>query len=137
MHATAACVAAPDNGFGDQYSWCTLDSARDEARLTNKPIMLIIHKTWCGACKALKPAFQASPEISKLAKDFVLVNLQDGEEPKGDEFSPDGQYIPRLFFLSADGSVLDVYNKQGNAKYKYFYPQPDSIVRSMKEVLAL
>jgi len=31
------------------------------------------------------------------------------------------RYIPRLFFVNADGEPLDVYNEDGNPSYKYFY----------------
>jgi len=41
------CVA----GFGEQYIWFGLEEGLEAAKNSNKPLMLIIHKTWCGACK--------------------------------------------------------------------------------------
>jgi protein-disulfide reductase (glutathione) len=38
-------------GFGEQYNWFSLRKGLEEAKNSNKPLMLIIHKTWCGACK--------------------------------------------------------------------------------------
>lgn len=38
-------------GFGDHIKWYTLDEALVEAKSTKQPVMVIVHKTWCGACK--------------------------------------------------------------------------------------
>ena len=44
---------APSKGFGDNIEWVTLDYAKEHAK--DKPVMIIIHKSWCGACRRLKP----------------------------------------------------------------------------------
>ena len=48
-----ASVKVSGKGFGDNINWVTFDYAKEHA--TEKPIMIIIHKSWCGACKRLKP----------------------------------------------------------------------------------
>ncbi|KAK3602042.1 hypothetical protein CHS0354_021136 [Potamilus streckersoni] len=127
---------APGNGFGEDIEWRTLEDGLKEANELNKPLMLIIHKTWCGACKALKPKFAESEEIKKLSSSFLMVNVQDDDEPAGEKYSPDGAYIPRIFFLDPSGNVMkEFYNEDGNEKYKYFYPTPDNILKSMQKVL--
>jgi len=39
-------------------------------------------------------------EFAKMSRHFVMVNTEDEEEPKGSQFVVDGEYIPRVLFLS-------------------------------------
>ncbi|KAJ7357775.1 Thioredoxin domain-containing protein 12 [Desmophyllum pertusum] len=123
-------------GFGDHLDWKTYSEGLKEAQSSHKPVMLIIHKSWCGACKALKPKFAQSKEIEELSKKFVMINVEDEEEPQDTKFQLDGSYIPRIFILDSSGRVQkDIYNKKGNPSYKYYYGSTPGIVDSMKEAL--
>jgi protein-disulfide reductase (glutathione) len=98
--------------------------------------MVVIHKSWCGACKALGPKIASSEEIASLAPELVLVNVHDDEEPTGDlaqDYTPDGGYIPRVLFVHPDGRVLpEFFSKEGNPKYKYFYSDPATLAKTMR-----
>ncbi|KAK7100746.1 thioredoxin domain-containing protein 12-like isoform X2 [Littorina saxatilis] len=123
-------------GWGDNIDWMTLEKAWQRSKSENLPVFLLIHKSWCGACKAFKPKFAESTEIQKMSEQFVMVNVEDHEEPDGDQYKPDGGYIPRILFFDSEGKLLDdVYNKNGNPKYKYFYHAPEGVIDSMRTVL--
>ena len=135
--ASGSASGAPDNGLGDAYSWVPFSEAVALASEAHKPIMLVITKSWCGACKALKPQFAASAEIQALSEKFVMSNAADNDEPTGSQYTPDGGYIPRILFLSPSGEVLsDVINAGGNPSYKYYYSSPSQISASMNAALA-
>ncbi|KAF4524306.1 hypothetical protein B566_EDAN005362 [Ephemera danica] len=85
---------------------------------------------------ALKPQFANSPQIESLSKHFVMVNAGDNEEPQDKKYAPDGTYIPRIYFLDSSGEVQeDIYNEEGNANYKYYYFNTESIIESMKKAV--
>ena len=127
-----------DRGFGDRINWLTFEEGEKESKKSGKPMMIIIHKTWCGSCKNLKPKFAASDEILELSKKFVMVNTEDEEEPKDSKFVVDGAYIPRIFFVEPSGRVMNEVWNEGTAfpHVKYYYGEAEEITRSMKLVIA-
>lgn len=134
--ASSSSSSTLSRGWGD-LAWVPLKEGLIEASTTKKPVMLIIWKTWCGACKALRPLFAASNDIAVESTNFIVVNAVDDEEPNGDIYSPDGGYIPRILFVSPEGKVLtDAFaqNHGAGEKYHYFYSEPKSILATMRTV---
>jgi len=140
--ATSTVLGVSDyaHGFGDDLPWVNWESARDVAKMQRKPIMLIIHKSWCGACQSLKAKFEqktAQQQLKLYAKHFVISNVEDDDEPWEEEYQPDGKYIPRVIFTSPDGEVLDeiVNDKAEYDGYKYYYTNPAQVMTSMRKVM--
>lgn len=99
------------------------NEALETAEEVDKPVFLLIHKSWCHACQglptlpppplqglmksgvaALKKKFEqssAQKEFKALSEHFVMVNTEDDEEPWEEKYQPDGKYIPRLLFISS------------------------------------
>lgn len=136
--SSVAIGAEPDhsNGWNSNINWVgSWEEALEKAQRENKPIVAIIHRTWCGACKALKPHFVASDEIEGLSENLVMINSHDEADFTDDKFSPDGGYIPRVLFFDAQGQLMEDI-VQRTDKYKYFHSQPDTIVKAMKTALS-
>lgn len=136
----ASAAGRRGRGWGDHLPWAaSLDDGWRQAKAEGKPLVAIIHKTWCGACKALKPRFAESAEITAAADGVVLVNLEDDEEPTGAaaaKYAPNGAgYIPRVLFFSPAGDELPLTS--GNAQYAYYYASPDAIAANMRRAVAL
>ena len=127
-------LAANDNGFGETVNWIEYDAAIAD---TSRPTLVILHKSWCGACKSLKPKIAQSSDFEQLSAKFSMVNANEENSIHNlEHFNIDGSYIPRVFFLDPDGQVLsEMTNANGNPNYKYYHYQVSTILESMKKVL--
>eukprot|EP01120_Amphizonella_sp_Union-15-10_P017654 TRINITY_DN9867_c0_g1_i1.p1 TRINITY_DN9867_c0_g1~~TRINITY_DN9867_c0_g1_i1.p1 ORF type:complete len:157 (-),score=21.13 TRINITY_DN9867_c0_g1_i1:15-485(-) len=128
-------------GLNPNVEWHSYTEALSLASQNGKPLCVLFTKPWCGACKSLKNSLKDFHEFVEASKDFNMVNIEEEtEEPpsSGNDFLPDGGYIPRLFFVSTDGAVHhEIYNKNGNPTYKYFYQSPTQIVDAMTQAKSL
>ena len=67
--------------------------------------------------RRFRPKFASSKEIEELSANFVMVKSSDESEFTGDEFGPDGGYVPRiLFFDDAGQHMKDIVQRED--KYK-------------------
>jgi protein-disulfide reductase (glutathione) len=133
----AVAVAGQSRGFNDKIAWFnSIDEAKAASAVSGKPVFVLIHKTWCGACKALKGVFAASDKLAAAADALHLVNLEDDEEPSDAAFKPDGGYIPRGLFLI--NGVVDASLKvpNGNPKYAYYYSNEPQLLDAFNAAVA-
>ena len=133
--AAAPQATAPSHGFNDAIAWRSLDEGLAQAAQEGRPLMLVVHASWCGKCKALRPAFQRS-ELVELSRKFVMVNADQDQTPAVLSYAPDGTYIPRvLFFDPQTGEVDPSLKNPRRDRHRYFYMVRDDIVGTMKRAL--
>lgn len=115
--------------------WVPWSSAIATATREQKPIMMVIHKTWCATCRQVSEDFARSAEIELLSKYFVMADVEDDDEPSDKKYAAQGQYNPRILFLHPDGEVADIINESGDPAHLHFYPDMPSLVKSMIRAL--
>jgi protein-disulfide reductase (glutathione) len=123
--------------WNDKIAWQTLPEGLRDARKNSKPVMTVIHMSWCAACKALKPQFAKSKDIEELSPHFQMVLAGDSDEPKDSKFRPEGLkggYYPRIIFLKPDGTRIEGI-KGPNDDYSAYFSKPAQIVTAMRSAL--
>ena len=104
--------------------WQNYDEGVALAQKEKKPICLVVFTEWCPHCKNYALIFH-DPKVVAQAKRFVMIHVdKDQNAPVNKKFQPDGDYIPRTFFLKPDGT-LDADIKAPRDKYQYFYDEKD------------
>lgn len=120
-----------------QIEWETYEGGLALAKAQNKPICLVLYTTWCPHCKNFSKVFD-DPRVAEQAKSFVMIRLDaDKESDVAAKLAKDGGYIPRTFFLAADGTP-DFEIHAPRDKYAYFYDErnPASLLGGMTAALA-
>ena len=118
-------------------AWRSYEDGLKQAKEQKKPICLIFYTDWCPHCTNYSKVFHDARIVEK-SKSFVMIRLnkeQNAELSK--KYSPDGEYIPRTYFLAPDGTLNESLTEQ-RPNYKYFYSesQPTSLLRGMDAALA-
>lgn len=127
-------ATAPSHGFNDDIAWRGLAEGFAEAKSTGRPLMLLIHASWCPKCKKLKPQFH-SPPLAELSEQFVMVNVDQDLTPEVEQHAPDGNYVPRILFFDGDGQLDTTIQNPGRDRYHYFYMPNDDLIGTMKQAL--
>jgi thiol-disulfide isomerase/thioredoxin len=105
-------------------AWKSFADGLAAAAKEKKPICLVVFTEWCPHCKVYAGVFH-DPKVVERAKDFVMVHVDKDQQPDvSKKYAPDGEYIPRTYFLKADGT-LDPAIKAPREKFQYFYDEKD------------
>lgn len=128
-------ATAPANGFGEQIAWRGFEEGLAEATKLARPMMLVVHASWCSQCTALKPKF-SDPELNRLSEEFVMVNVDQDQAPRALEFAPDGTYVPRVLFIDPrTGQTDTALSNASRGRTIYYYSPVDDLVGTMKKAL--
>jgi protein-disulfide reductase (glutathione) len=132
--ATASFAGGDWNDSG--IAWQPYEKGIAEAKAEKKPICMVFYTEWCPHCTNYSKVFH-DPKVVEQSKSFVMIRLdKDQNKELSKQFAPDGEYIPRTYFLSADGK-LDPSIHAPRDKYQYFYDEksPASILAGMESAL--
>jgi len=136
LGAGRAAMAAAENWNDAQIKWMPYAEGLAAAKKTHRPICLIFYTTWCPHCANYSTVF-SDPGVVDKAKSFVMIRLdKDQNRELSKQYSPDGEYIPRTYFLSPQGK-LDESLTEGRQQFKYFYNEKDpaSVLAGMDRAL--
>jgi len=128
LAAVLFAVAAPAFAGGDwndrQVQWQPYEQGLTAAKKDKKPIVLIFFTEWCPHCSSYSKEFHDEKVVAK-SKSFVMIRLdKDKNAELSKKYAPDGEYIPRTYFLSSDGT-LDPALTAPRDPFKYFYDEHD------------
>lgn len=118
-------------------AWKGYDEGLAEAAKDKKPICLVLYTTWCPHCKAYSHVFH-DPRVVEASKKFVMIRLdKDKNAPVSAKYAPDGEYIPRTYFLGSDAKLEPTIHAPRD-KYQYFYDEndPTGLLASMTQATA-
>lgn len=105
-------AATPDHADlfnGAEINWRDPKSGIFEASKSGKPVIMVMHATWCSACKKYRDVFK-NPGVVAASKDFIMILVDaDKEKEINGAFSPDGTYVPRTLFIDSEGNVSESY----------------------------
>jgi len=122
--STASAARAGGDWNDDGIAWRSFEEGMAEAKKEGKPLCLIVYTEWCPHCTNYSRVFH-DEGVRELSKNFVMVRLdQDQDQQITRKYAPDGSYVPRTLFFTAEGE-LDPAIRAARAKYVYFYDEHD------------
>ncbi|MCB9749732.1 MAG: thioredoxin family protein [Myxococcales bacterium] len=123
------------HGFNDAIAWRGFEEGFREAAEQNRPLMLVVHASWCSKCRLLKRKFRTDQELIELSEQFVMVNVDQDHEPSVTRLGPDGTYLPRVLFFAPNGDLDATLQNPGRGRFRYFYMPHEDLIGTMRRAL--
>jgi thiol-disulfide isomerase/thioredoxin len=120
-----------------QIKWQPYEEGLAAAKKDKKPVLIVFFTEWCPHCQNYSAVFH-DPKVVEQSKKFVMVRLdKDKNAELSKKYAPDGEYIPRTYFLSSSGTLEPAIHAPRD-QYQYFYPEKDpaGVLAGMSEALA-
>ncbi len=137
MLALSAVPAQAGTDWNDAaISWKSYESGLAEAEDQGKPVCLVFYTEWCPHCARYSAVFQDSAVV-EMSKSFVMIRVErDSHRELSRQYAPDGEYIPRTYFLTSKGELRPEIHER-RSSYLYFYDEddPKGILRGMRKAL--
>ena len=134
--AVATAALAGGDWNDKDVAWKSYEDGLAAAKKEKKPVCLIFYTEWCPHCANYSAVFH-DPKVVAETKKLVMVRLdKDKNAELSKQFAPDGEYIPRTYFLAPDGKLdADIHARR--PQYKYFYDEkdPSSVLAGMDEAV--
>ena len=135
LAAPSAVLAGGDwNDKG--IDWQPYEKGLATAKAKKKPVCLVFFTEWCPHCQNYSGVFHDT-KVVETSKKFVMIRLdKDKNAEISKKFAPDGEYIPRTYFLKADGTLESSIHAPRD-KFQFFYDEhePAPLLASMDTAL--
>jgi len=119
-----------------QIQWRPYKDGLEAAKTNKKPVCLVFYTDWCPHCTNYSGVFHDAKVVER-AKQFIMIRLnKDQNAELSRKYAPDGEYIPRTYFLSPAGDLLESIHAPRD-RFRYFYDErnPASLLAGMTAAL--
>jgi thiol-disulfide isomerase/thioredoxin len=138
--SAAGCRAlAPAVKYPTTIDWQPYEAGLARAKAEGKPVMLILGADWCGPCHTFADNVLSDPRVIAKAVGFVVIHVNvDQREDLSKKHRLGGDKLPRTYFLSPDGVVLEAARRPSQCgRYGYDHTDPTSLLAGMDAALKL
>lgn len=130
-------LSAALNWNEKDIGWTRYDAGLEKAKLSGKPVLVLVYADWCAHCEKYGENFFES-DIAAISQKYVMILVNQDREPATSKIlSPDGSYTPRTLILSSDGEIRkDIIAGASRFRFFYDYRNPGNLLSAMRKGLS-